>query len=128
MVKVVDRKNLAPARFTAELSKCFPLLPFRFDREIPIYVEERNVESEAPAWNGVDYHAEELQMVIKLFAEDIDARVEHHRLNYWLFITLHELTHVYYRQQRPETVLCDLEDECNMIAHDTLQAYKDTIR
>ena len=124
MVKVVDPKNLAPDRFVGELSKCLDLLPFKLDDEIAIYVEEHNVDSNALAWNGVDYRGAELQMAIKLFARDIYANVQHNRINYWLFITLHEFAHVHYRQQRPEAALDDLEDECDTIAHDTLQAYK----
>ena len=124
MAKVIDPKNLAPGRFAEELYKCLDLLPFKLGDEIPILVEEHNIDSDALAWNGVDFYGEELQMVIKLFAGDIDARVKYNRLNYWLFITLHEFAHIHYRQQRPESVLDDLEDECNTIAHDILQVYK----
>ena len=124
MVKVIDPRNLTPDRFAGELCKCLDLLPFKLDGEIPIYVEEHNVDSNALAWNGVDYFGEELQMAITLFAGDINAKVQYNRINYWLFITLHELAHIHYRKQRPEAVLDDLEDECNTIAHDTLQVYK----
>lgn len=124
MVKVVDPRNLAPDGFAGELSKCLGLLPFKVDTEIPICVEEHNVDSRALAWNGVDYRGEKLQMAIKLFARDIDANVKYNRMNYWLLIALHELAHIYYRHQRPESVLDDLENECNTIAHDTLQVYK----
>jgi len=124
MMKVVDPNNLAPDRFVGELSECLEFLPFKVDDGIPIYVEEHNVSSNALAWNGVDYRGAELQMVVKLFAGDIDARVQYNRINYWLFITLHELAHIHYRQQRPEAALDDSEDECNTIAHDSLKAYK----
>lgn len=123
-IKIVDSQNLAPDGFAAELSKCLGLLPFKVNTEIPICVEEHNVNSRDLAWNGVEY-GEELQMTITLFARDIDANVRYNRMNYWLFITLHELAHIYYRQQDPESVLHNLEDECNRIAYDTLQVYKE---
>ena len=125
MVRAVDHKNLAPPKFVAELSKCLALLPFELDEEIAVYVEEHNPSSEALAWNSVDYRGEQLEMVITLYARDIDANVRYNRLNYWLFITLHELAHIWYRRQTPEAALSDNEDECNRIAHETLQAYKE---
>ena len=126
MIKVIDDKNLAPDGFARELSKCFALLPFKLDKEIPVYVEEQNTDTDgSAAWSGAKYCGEEIiPMAITLFARDIDANVQYNRINYWLFITLHELAHIYYRQQRPEAVCEGIEDECNRVAHDTLQVYK----
>lgn len=126
MIKVVDDKNLAPDGFARELSKCFALLPFKLDEEIPVYVEEQNTETDGSAWSGAKYCGEEIiPMAITLFARDIDANVQDNRMSYWLFTTLHEFAHIYRRRQRPEVVSSDNEeDECDRIAHDTLQVYK----
>jgi hypothetical protein len=124
MMQVIDPNNLAPDRFVQELNKCLECLPFKIDESIPIIIEKHNTKSDALAWNGIDISSAELRMVIKLFSSDIDARVQYNRLNYWLFVILHELAHINFREQRPESVLDNLEGECNTIAHETLQAYK----
>jgi len=126
MIKVIDDKNLAPDGFARELSKCFALLPFKLDEEIPVYVEEHNFDSDGLAWNSAKYSDEGIiPMAITLFGRDIDANVKSDRMSYWLFITLHEFAHIYRRRQRPEVVSSDNEeDECHRIAHDTLQVYK----
>jgi len=125
MMKVVDPGNLAPDGFEAELSKCWDLLSFEVGAENEIWVEEHNITSEGLAWNGAEYHGGELRMGITLFARDIDANVRYGRMNYWLLIALHELAHVYYRQQMPEAALLDLGNECDTIAHNTLRVYKE---
>lgn len=123
MIKVIDPKNLAPEGFAGELSKCVALLPFKLDEEIPVYVEEHNFDSDGLAWNSAKYCGEGIiPMAITLFGKDIDDRVQHNRMNYWLLITLHEFAHIYYRRQRPEVV--NNEGECTRVAHDTLQVYK----
>ena len=123
MIKVIDDKNLAPHGFARELSNCVALLPFKLDKEIPVYVEEHNFDSDALAWSGAKYCGERIiAMAITLFGKDIDARVQYNRMNYWLLVTLHEFAHTHYRRQRPGVV--NNEDECDKIAHDTLQAYK----
>jgi len=124
MVSIVDPNNLAPKELATELDKCLGLLPFEFSHEIIFLVEEHNTESNALAWNGVDYWMGKPQMAVKLFARDIDAEVKYNRINYWLFIALHELIHIHYRHQQPASVLDDLEGKCNAVAHDILQAYK----
>ncbi len=124
LVKVVDPNNLAPKGFEAQLLMCLEFLPFNLDMVIPICVEERNVESNGSAWNCVDYYNGKLQMVIKLYSKEIYANVKYNRMNYWLFIALHELAHIYYRKEQPESVLYDSERECNTIAHNTLHEYK----
>jgi len=134
-VVIIDDKNLAPEGFAPELSKCIPFLPFKLDEEIPVHVEEQNPKRDGLAWNCAKYTDEGITpMAVTLSARDIDANVKYNRMNYWLFITLHQLAYIYFRRQRPEIAFEQLifktktiDDECRVIAHDTLRIYKNKL-
>ena len=127
MVTLFDSENLAPKGFRKALEICLGVLPFAVDPAIPIYVEKRNIQFDGLANNGAECVGKDIRMVIRLFADNIDANVKYNRLNYWLLITMHEYTHIYFRDISPESVLFDMEQQCTDIAHNALQKYKKLI-
>lgn len=124
-VVIVDRYNSAPPGFCTALNECLKYISFQVDTDVPIYIDRTNKETSGLAWNGTDLVDGEFRMIIKLFADDIDANVQFNRMNYWLFITLHEFAHLYYRGIDPQNAALDMEDQCSILAHEAIQRYKE---
>jgi hypothetical protein len=121
---VIDQNNLAPAGFQTALSECLEFLSFEVDTNVPIYIDRINLETSGLAWNGVEFVNGQFQMIIKLFADGIEANVRYNRLHYWLFVTIHEFAHIYFREISPQNAICDMEDKCSTLAHEAIQRYK----
>ena len=121
---VIDPCNLAPSGFQSALSECLESVSFEVDTSVPIYIDRTNLETSGLAWNGVESVDGQFQMIIKLFADDIEANVRYNRLHYWLFITIHEFAHIYFREINPQNAICDMEDECSTLGHEAIQKYK----
>ncbi len=121
MITVIDSSNLSPKNFAIAINECMDFLPVKVTREFKICIKDRNNRSKALGYEEAVLLEDSL--IITLFGKDIDDYYKHrNRLEQWLFVTLHEIAHIYFSEQSPKQY--ESEEECHQIARDTLKAYK----